>query len=139
MKFVDIHPDAKIGKDTKIHSFCYIEGDVIIGDNCNLRPYVYICDGVRIGNNVFIGMGTIFTNDKHPPSDNIEETMVEDDVSIGAGAIILPGLTIGKGSVIGAGAVVTRDVKPNTIVYGNPAREKIYIARSATILQGDQC
>lgn len=117
----DIHPNANIGKGTKIHKFCYIEGDVIIGKNCNIRPFVYICDGVIIGDDVFIGMGTVFTNDKYPPSDEWMQTCVCDKVSIGANCTILPGIIIGLNSLIGAGSVLTKDVPANEIWIGNPA------------------
>jgi len=113
----DIHPKAKIGKGTKIHNFVYVEGDVIIGEDCNLRPFVFVCDKVRIGNNVFIGMGTSFTNDKYPPSSDLQFTIVEDNVSIGANVTILPNVTIGSGSIIGAGTVVRHCIPPNSIVY----------------------
>ena len=78
-----------------------------------------------IGNNVFIGPNVTFTNDKKPRVSGdwtLLDTIIEDDVSIGAGSIILPGIKIGKGSMIGAGSVVTKDVPPNTVVAGNPAR-----------------
>lgn len=115
---------CRIGKNCKIDSFVYIEEDVTIGDNCKIRPHVFIPTGVTIGNNVFIGPGVIFTNDKHPKVHGewkLERTIVEDDVSIGAGAVILPDITIGKGAMIGAGAVVTKNVKPGEVVVGNPA------------------
>ncbi len=83
---------------------------------------VYICDNVHVGNDVFIGMGTVFTNDKHPPSKKLEHTIVNDGASIGANVTVLPGITIGKGSMIGAGSVVTKSVPDGEIWFGNPAR-----------------
>jgi acetyltransferase-like isoleucine patch superfamily enzyme len=117
---------CKIGKNCKIDAFVYIEEGVEIGDECKIRPFVFIPTGVKIGNRVFIGPGVIFTNDKYPKVKGewkLMETIVEDDVSIGAGAVILPGIRIGRGALVGAGAVVTKDVRANAIVVGNPARE----------------
>ena len=126
----DIHPSAKIynfvdlygcsiGKNTKIDSFAYIEGGVKIGEDCKIRTHVFIPAGVTIGDRVFIASGVKFTNDRYPKigdaSPKLENTVVEDDVSIGAGAIILPGVRIGRGSLIGAGTVVTHDVPPKSI------------------------
>lgn len=116
---------CKIGRNCKIDAFVYIEERVEIGDECKIRPFVFIPTGVKIGNRVFIGPGVIFTNDKYPKVKGeweLKETIVEDDVSIGAGAVILPGVKIGKGAIIGAGTVVTKDVPPNAVVAGNPAR-----------------
>lgn len=116
---------CKIGKFCKIDSYVYIEGNVEIGDYCKIRPFVFIPSGVKIGNYVFIGPNVTFTNDKYPRVRgdwSLKETLVEDHVSIGAGATILPGITIGRNSVVGAGAVVTKDVPPNVIVAGNPAK-----------------
>ena len=111
----------------KIHQPCFIGPTVKMGDNCKIQAFAYIPDNVVIGNNVFVGPGVIFTNDKYPPSHGKWKadppTVVEDDVSIGAGAVILPSLKIGKGSKIGAGAVVTKNVYPGTTVIGNPAYE----------------
>ena len=117
---------CKIGKETKIDAFVYIEENVEIGDNCKIRPFTFIPTGVKIGNNVFIGPGVIFTNDKYPRTQGdwrLLKTYVEDNVSIGAGSIILPGIRIGKGAMVGAGSVVTRDVPENVLVLGNPARQ----------------
>jgi acetyltransferase-like isoleucine patch superfamily enzyme len=117
---------CKIGKNCKIDAFVYIEEGVEIGDECKIRPFVFIPTGIKIGNRVFIGPGVIFTNDKYPKVKGewkLMETIVEDDVSIGAGAVILPGIRIGRGALVGAGAVVTKDVRANAIVVGNPARE----------------
>ena len=116
---------VETGEGSRIASFVEIGRDVIIGARCNIQSFVYIPPHVRLGNDVFIGPGVIFTNDKYPPSHGEWKkgpwTVVEDDVSIGAGAIILPGVRIGRGSRIGAGAVVTKDVPEYTTVVGNPA------------------
>ena len=114
--------DCIIGKNCTIHSHVWIADRVSIGNNVKIQAFSFIPQGVRIGNNVFIGPRVTFTNDKHPPSNEWLITIVSDDVSIGAGAVILPGLTIGKGAKIGAGAIVTKDVPEKTLVYGNPAR-----------------
>ena len=116
---------CKIGAGTKIDAFVYIEEGVEIGKNCKIRPFVFIPSGVKIGDDVFIGPGVIFTNDKYPKARGewkLRETIVEDDVSIGAGAVVLPGVRIGKGAMVGAGAVVTKDVPSNAVVVGNPAK-----------------
>lgn len=116
---------CKIGKDSVIGCFVEIGPGVIIGDRCRIQSMVYIPSGIIIGNNVFIGPGTIFLNDKYPPSLKLSKppsTIVHDDVVIGGGVLILPGLTLGVGCMIGAGAVVTKDVSPFKTVVGVPAR-----------------
>lgn len=130
--FVNIY-DTTIRANTKISPFVEI-GGATIGRNCKICTHTYICPGVTIGNNVFIGHNVSFTNDKYPRATNdrglpqtskdwkLIKTKVENGVSIGSGATILCGITIGENAVVGAGSVVTKDVLPNTIVAGNPAK-----------------
>jgi len=124
------HPDlvniygCKIGKRCSIAAFIEIGEDVTIGNDVQIQAFTFIPKGVRIGNNVFIGPNVTFTNDKHPPSKGKWwfETIIEDGVSIGAGALLITGITIREGAFIAAGAVVTKDVDPGTTVMGIPAR-----------------
>jgi len=117
---------AKIGQDCNICSHCFIENDVFVGDRVTVKCSVQLWDGLRIGNDVFIGPNVTFTNDKYPKSGNKDfqclNTWVDDGVSIGGGATILPGVRIGAYATIGAGSVVTRDVPAGATVVGNPAR-----------------
>jgi predicted dehydrogenase/serine acetyltransferase len=116
---------CKIGENCKIDAFAYIEEDVKIGNNVKIRSNVFIPSGITIEDDVFIGPGVIFTNDKHPKTQGewkLFRTIVKKGASIGAGAIILPGITIGENSMIGAGAVVTKDIPSNVVAVGNPAR-----------------
>lgn len=123
--FVHIMKEAVIGKECNICDHVFIEGGAIIGDRVTVKNLVQIWKGVKIGSDVFIGPSVVFTNDKYPKSMNTEfnllETVIEDHVSIGANATILPGIRIEQGAVIGAGAVVTKNVPQNAVVYGNPA------------------
>jgi len=120
----NIYEGAVIGKNCNIGTLVEIRDNVIIGDNCKIQAFVFIPEGVRIGNNVFIGPHVCFTNDKYPTVNRygkFMETFVEDDVSIGAGAIILCGIVIGKGATIGAGSVVVNNVEAYETVTGNSA------------------
>ncbi len=116
---------AKIGSDCNICAQVFIENDVVIGDNVTIKNGVQLWDGLRIENNVFIGPNATFSNDKYPQSGRrdfvCEITVIEQGASIGAGAVILPGIRIGAGAMVGAGAVVTRDVPVGATVVGNPA------------------
>jgi UDP-2-acetamido-3-amino-2,3-dideoxy-glucuronate N-acetyltransferase len=127
-QFVVVLPGARIGSDVNICSHCFVENDVIIGDRVTIKNGVQLWDGLRIADEVFVGPNVTFTNDRYPRSRNREakllSTVVEKGASIGAGAVICPGVTIGAGSMVGAGAVVTRDVSAGTLVVGNPARQR---------------
>ncbi len=125
-QYVVILPGAVIGKNCNINCHVFIENDVVIGNNVTIKPGVQIWDGLRIGNDVFLGPNVTFTNDKFPRSKHYPEkfqtTIIEDGVSIGAGAIILGGIRISKNAMIGAGSIVTKDVPENELWVGNPAR-----------------
>jgi UDP-2-acetamido-3-amino-2,3-dideoxy-glucuronate N-acetyltransferase len=125
-QFVVALPGARIGDDCNICSHCFIENDVVIGDRVTIKNGVQLWDGLRVGDDVFIGPNVTFTNDSYPMSGNhsfqILPTVIEQGASIGAGAVLLPGLTIGHGAFVAAGAVVTKDVPSGKIVMGNPAR-----------------
>jgi UDP-2-acetamido-3-amino-2,3-dideoxy-glucuronate N-acetyltransferase len=125
-QFVVVLSDAKIGRDCNVCAHVFIENDVIVGDRVTIKSGVQLWEGIRIEDDVFIGPNVTFTNDKSPRSKIYPEqfltTTVCKGASIGAGAVILPGLTIGMNAMIGAGSVVTRSVPTNAIVVGNPAR-----------------
>lgn len=124
-QFVVVLDGATIGEDCNICAHVLIEGDVIIGDRVSVKSGVQLWNGLRISNDVFIGPNATFTNDKHPRSKQYPEsfasTIIEAGASIGAGAVILPGIRIGARAMVGAGAVVTKNVEPDTTVFGNPA------------------
>jgi UDP-2-acetamido-3-amino-2,3-dideoxy-glucuronate N-acetyltransferase len=124
-QFVVVLPNAVIGRDCNICSHCFIENDVVIGDNVTIKNGVYIFDGTTIEDGVFIGPNVSFSNDKHPRSKNhpasFPTTIIRRGASIGAGAVVLPGIEIGENAMIGAGSVVTRNVPANTLVYGTAA------------------
>lgn len=124
--FAHILPRAIIGSDCNICDGVFIENDVVIGDRVTIKCGVQLWDGTRVANDVFIGPNATFTNDPYPRSKVYPEKfmgiIVETEASIGANSTILPGIRIGKGAMVGAGSVVTKDVPPNTIVVGNPAK-----------------
>jgi UDP-2-acetamido-3-amino-2,3-dideoxy-glucuronate N-acetyltransferase len=125
-QFVVVMEGAAIGQDCNICAHVLIEGGVILGDRVTVKSGVQLWEGLLVGNDVFIGPNVSFTNDRFPRSkirpERFLETRIGDGASIGAGAVVLPGLTIGQRAMVGAGAVVTRDVPPGVVVVGNPAR-----------------
>jgi len=131
--FVHILPNVKIGRNANICDHCYIESNVILGDNVTVKCGVWLWDGVTVENNVFIGPSVTFANDLNPRSGKHDfkllPTLLKEGCSIGAGAVILPGITIGKYAMIGAGSVVTKNVSDFELVYGNSAKPKGYICK----------
>ena len=119
--------EAKIGKNCNICSHVFIENQVIIGNDVTVKSGVQIWDGILIEDEVFIGPNVTFTNDPFPRSKSFlkeyPKTVIKKGSSIGAGAIILPGITIGEKAMIGAGSVVTKNVSDGTTVIGNPAKK----------------
>mgnify|MGYP006311957113 FL=1 len=123
-----------VGEGTKIGTFVEIQKNASVGKNCKIQSHTFICEGVHVEDECFVGHGVMFTNDKYPRSVKAGGGMQTDDdweclvttvkkgASIGSGATILCGITIGENAVVGAGATVTKDVPPNTVVAGNPAR-----------------
>ncbi|HEV8523296.1 MAG TPA: acyltransferase [Terriglobales bacterium] len=133
--FSHVMQGALIGRNCNIGDHCFIESGALIGDNVTIKNGNMLWEGVTLGDGVFVGPQVIFTNDLRPRSPRLPlasdryldrawllPTVVEEGVSLGAGAIVLPGLTIGQYAMLGAGAVVTRDVRPHALVLGNPAR-----------------
>jgi UDP-2-acetamido-3-amino-2,3-dideoxy-glucuronate N-acetyltransferase len=133
--FVNLY-ECEVGDDSRIGTFVEIQKGVIIGKNCKISSHSFICEGVTIEDNVFIGHGVMFTNDRRPRAANADGTMqgptdwaliptvVKSGASIGSNATILPGITIGEYALVGAGAVVTKDVPAHSTVVGNPARPR---------------
>lgn len=125
---------CSIDDGSKVGAFVEIQKGASIGKNCKISSHTFICEGVHIEDNCFIGHGVMFTNDLFPRSTNADgsqqteadwkviETHVKKGASIGSNATILCGITIGENSLVGAGAVVTKNVPPNTVVAGSPAK-----------------
>ena len=132
-EFINLY-GCSIGDGSKIGAFVEIQRNVVIGRNCKISSHSFICEGVSIEDNVFIGHGVIFINDKHPRATNtdgslqttadwrIVPTIVKRGASIGSGSTIMCGLSIGEGAIVGAGSVVLSNVDKATVVAGNPAQ-----------------
>lgn len=132
-RFINLY-GCQIGDETKIGAFVEIQKNAIVGQRCKISSHTFVCEGVTIEDNVFIGHGVTFINDPYPRATTeggelqteedwrVQTTVVKRGASIGSGATILSNLVIGENAIVGAGSVVTRDVPPNTIVAGNPAK-----------------
>ena len=125
---------CRIGDDTRIGTFVEIQRGAVIGARCKVQSHTFVCDGIELEDEVFVGHGVMFVNDRRPRATSdggglqteddweLERTLVKRGASLGSGAVVLGGITIGEGALVGAGAVVTRDVAPGETVAGNPAR-----------------
>ncbi len=135
--FVHVLPRAKIGEDCNLCDHVFIENDVIIGNRVTIKSGVQLWDGVRLEDDVFIGPNVTFSNDRFPRSKQYPQeflkTVVEIGASVGANATLLPGVKVGQNAMVGAGAVVTKDVPPNSIVVGNPARIVNYVTGKSPV------
>ena len=132
-KYVNLY-GCEIGDETRIGAFVEIQKNARVGKRCKISSHTFICEGVEIGDNVLIGHGVMFINDSYPRATNaqgepqteadwkVEPTVVRAGASVGSGSTLLSNINVGENAIVGAGSVVTKDVPPNTIVAGNPAR-----------------
>jgi acetyltransferase-like isoleucine patch superfamily enzyme len=138
-KFINLY-GCEVGDETKIGAFVEIQKNASVGRRCKISSHTFICEGVEIEDNVFVGHGVIFINDSYPRATaadgglqteadwKVEKTRVCKGASIGSGSTILSNLTIGENAIVGAGSVVTKDIPPNAIAAGNPAKVLRFIS-----------
>ena len=131
--FVNLY-GCSIGDESKVGTFVEIQKGAAVGARCKISSHTFICEGVHIDDEVFVGHGVTFINDRFPRATTAtgalqtdadwecQQTHVGKGATVGSGSTILGGVTIGEGAIVGAGSVVTKDVPPHSVVAGNPAR-----------------
>ena len=132
-KFINLY-GCEVGDETKIGAFVEIQKNATVGKRCKISSHTFVCEGVTIEDNVFVGHSVTFINDSYPRSTTadgnlqteadwkVERTVIKKGASIGSGSTILSNITVGENAIVGAGSVVTKDVPPNSIWAGNPAK-----------------
>ena len=145
-EFVNLY-GCEIGDETKIGAFVEIQKNAKVGTRCKISSHTFICEGVVIEDNVFVGHSVTFINDIYPRATTgdgelqtekdwkVETTLIKKGASIGSGSTILANVTVGENAIVGAGSVVTKNVPPDSVVAGNPARvlrNNVSVARRAT-------
>ncbi|MGA8151660.1 MAG: acyltransferase [Terriglobales bacterium] len=145
-KFINLY-GCEVGDESKIGAFVEIQKNARVGKRCKISSHSFICEGVTIEDNVFIGHGVMFINDSYPRATaadgglqteadwKVERTVIKSGASIGSGATILSNTTVGENAIVGAGSVVTKDVPPNCIAAGNPARVLRYIDQTVEVTE----
>lgn len=140
-KFINLY-GCEIGDGTKIGAFVEIQKNSTVGKNCKISSHTFVCEGVSIEDGVFIGHNVAFINDSYPRAVTedgqmqteadwkVERTTIKKGASVGSGSTILANVTVGENALVGAGSVVTKDVPPNAIVAGNPAKVLRYINKN---------
>jgi UDP-2-acetamido-3-amino-2,3-dideoxy-glucuronate N-acetyltransferase len=143
-KFINLY-GCEVGDNTKIGAFVEVQKNATIGKNCKISSHTFVCEGVTIEDDAFIGHSVTFINDSYPRATigngqmqteadwKVERTVVKKGASIGSGSTILANVIIGEKAIVGAGSVVTKDVPPNAIVAGNPAKVLRYITEESRI------
>jgi acetyltransferase-like isoleucine patch superfamily enzyme len=147
--FVNLY-GCEVGDDSRLGAFVEIQRGARIGSRCKISSHSFICEGVTIEDEVFVGHGVVFINDRTPRATNADgriqsendwqlvETVVRRRASLGSGAIIMCGVEIGEGAMVGAGALVTHDVPPHAVVAGVPARLRRLVAPSVTTARDER-
>ncbi|MFH1887679.1 MAG: acyltransferase [Pseudomonadota bacterium] len=149
--FSHVMAKARLGKNVNVGEQVFIESGAVVEDNATIKNGVMLWEGVSIGAGAFVGPGAVFTNDRLPRSPRLGvpevvarykrksawlcSTVVEEGASIGAGAVILPGVRVGAFAMVAAGSVVTTDVSPHRLVAGNPARSRGWVCRAGQVLK----
>ncbi|KAA3658006.1 MAG: N-acetyltransferase [Calditrichaeota bacterium] len=145
--FAHVMKHARIGSNCNVGDHCFIESGAEIGNNVTIKNGCMIWEGITVEDGVFIGPNVLFTNDRYPRSPRLPEaekrystknwllpTRIKRGVSIGAGAVLMPGITIGKYATVAAGAVVVKDVPAFGLVVGNPARQRGWVCKCGQVL-----